>query len=79
MTECVEQQYCINFCQKLGCSKVETNQKIQQAFGDDAMGATQMKEWLTTSKMATHWQRVTNVPGGHQQAGMQMSLRMCAL
>jgi hypothetical protein len=39
MTECVEQQYCIKFCQKLGDSKVKTIQKIQQAFSDDAMGA----------------------------------------
>jgi hypothetical protein len=41
MTEHVEQQYCIKFCQKLGDSKAETIQKIQQAFGDDAMGAFQ--------------------------------------
>jgi hypothetical protein len=34
---------------------------------------------LTTSKMAAHWQTVTNILGGHQQAGMQTSLRMCAL
>jgi hypothetical protein len=67
MTEHVEQRYCIKFCQKLGDSKVETIQKIQQAFGDDEMGATQIKEWFN------------NVLGGHQQAGMQMSLRMCAL
>jgi hypothetical protein len=41
MTERVEQWYCIKFCQKLGDSKAETIRKIQQAFGDDAMGATQ--------------------------------------
>jgi hypothetical protein len=46
MTECVEQQYCIKFCQKLGDSKAETIRKIQQAFGDDAMGAVQIKEWF---------------------------------
>jgi hypothetical protein len=44
MTEHVEQRYCIKFCQKLGNSKAETIQKIQQAFGDDAMGTTQIKE-----------------------------------
>jgi hypothetical protein len=69
----MEQQYCIKFCQKLGDSKGETIRKIQQALGDDA------KSGLTTSKMAAHWRTLTNVPGGHQQAGMQMSLRMCAL
>jgi hypothetical protein len=42
MIERVEQRYCIKFCQKLGDSKVETFRKIQQAFGDDAMGAAQI-------------------------------------
>jgi hypothetical protein len=50
MTECVEQRYCIKFCQKLGDSKVETIRKIQQAFSDDAMGATQIKEWFNHFK-----------------------------
>jgi hypothetical protein len=50
MTEHVEQQYCIKFCQKLGDSKVETIRKIQQAFSDDAMGATQIKEWFNRFK-----------------------------
>jgi hypothetical protein len=79
MTERVEQRYCIKFCQKLRDSKAETIRKIQQAFGDDAIGATQIRVVLTASKMAAHWRTVTNVPGGHQQTGMQMSLRMCAL
>jgi transposase len=50
MTERVEQRYCIKFCQKLGDSKVDTIRKIQQAFGDDAMGATQIKEWFNRFK-----------------------------
>jgi hypothetical protein len=45
MTERVEQCYCIEFCQKFGDSKAETIWKIQQAFGNYAMGATQIKEW----------------------------------
>jgi hypothetical protein len=72
MTGRVEQRYCIKFCHKLGDSKAETIWKIQQAFGDDAMGSTQIKSGLTASKMAVHWRTVTNVPGGHQQAGMKM-------
>ena len=40
MTERLEQQYCIKFCQKLGDTQVETIQKIQQAFGDDAICIT---------------------------------------
>jgi hypothetical protein len=78
MTERMEQQYCIKFCQKLGDSKAETIRKIQHTFGDDTMGATQIKEWFNDFKDG-HTMAVTNVPGGHQQAGMQMSLRMCTL
>jgi hypothetical protein len=40
MTEQLEQRYCIKFCQKLGDTQVETVQKIQQAFRDDAMSIT---------------------------------------
>ena len=45
MTERLEQCYYMKFCQKLGDSQVETIRKIQTAFGDDAMGVTQIKEW----------------------------------
>jgi hypothetical protein len=50
MTECVEQQYCIKFCQKFGDYKAETIWKIHQAFSDDAMVATQTKEWFNHFK-----------------------------
>jgi hypothetical protein len=50
MTECVEQCYCIKFCQKLGDTQIETIHKIQQAFGNDAMGVTQIKEWYNRFK-----------------------------
>jgi hypothetical protein len=50
MTERVEQWYCIKFCQKLGDSKAETIGRIQQVFGDDAMGTTQIKEWFNLFK-----------------------------
>lgn len=50
MTECVEQRYCIKFCQKLGDTQSETIRKIQKAFGDDAMGVTQIKEWYNRFK-----------------------------
>ena len=45
MTEKLEQRYCIKFCVKFGDSQVETIRKIQQAFGNEAMGTTQIKEW----------------------------------
>jgi hypothetical protein len=50
MTECVEQRYCIKFYQKLGDFKAETIRQIQQAFGDDVMGATQIEEWFNRFK-----------------------------
>jgi hypothetical protein len=50
MTEQLEQRYCIKFCQKLGDTQVETIRKIQQAFGDDAMTITQIKEWYNRFK-----------------------------
>jgi hypothetical protein len=46
----MEQRYCIKFCQKLGDSKVETLWKVQQAFGDDAMGAMEIKAWFNCFK-----------------------------
>ena len=46
----LEQRYCIKFCQKLGDTQVETIRKIQQAFGDDAMSITQIREWYNRFK-----------------------------
>jgi len=50
MTERVEQRYCITFCHKLGDSQSETIRKIQQVFGNNAMGETQIKEWFNRFK-----------------------------
>ncbi|XP_076055298.1 protein GVQW3-like [Oratosquilla oratoria] len=50
MTERLEQCYCIKFCQKLGNSQVETIREIQTAFGEDARGITQIKEWYNWFK-----------------------------
>ena len=50
MTERIEQRHCIKFCLKLGDSQVETIRKIQQAFGEDAMGPTSIKEWYNRFK-----------------------------
>ena len=46
MTESIEQRYCIKFLQKLGNNQTETIQKIQQAFGDEVLSQTQIKEWF---------------------------------
>ena len=50
MSERIEQRYCIKFCCKLGDIQVHTIQKIQQAFGNEAMGITQIKEWYNRFK-----------------------------
>ena len=50
MTERIEQRYCIKFCQKLGDSQSQTIRKIQQVFGEDAMGVTQIKQWFNRFK-----------------------------
>jgi hypothetical protein len=50
ITERLEQRYCIKFCQKLGDIQEEKIRKSHQAFGDDAMGVTQIKEWFNRFK-----------------------------
>ena len=37
MIESIKQRYYIKFCQNLGNNQTETIQKIQQAFGDEAL------------------------------------------
>ena len=50
MTESIGHRYCIKFCQKLGNNQTETIQKIQQAFGHEALSQTQIKEWFNCFK-----------------------------
>ena len=50
MTESIKQRYCIKFCQKLDNNQTEAIQKIQQAFGDEALSQTQIKEWFNRFK-----------------------------
>jgi len=50
MMERLEQRCCVKFCQKLDDTQVENIQKIQQAFGDNAMSITRIKEWYTRFK-----------------------------
>ena len=50
MTERLEQRYCIKFFQKFSDTQVETIRKIQQAFGDDVMSITRIKEWYNRFK-----------------------------
>jgi len=75
MTERLEQQYCIKFCQKFGDSQVEIIWKIQRVFDDDAMGITQIKKWYNRFKDG----RTSLVPVGPQQDEMTSSLTKCGL
>ena len=50
MTERSEQRYCIKFCQKLGDSHSDTIRKVQEAFGDEAMGVSQIRFWYNRFK-----------------------------
>lgn len=50
MTEKIEQRICIKFCQKPGHSCSETYDMIHKAFGNEALGHTQAKEWFRQFK-----------------------------
>jgi len=51
-TMCVstEQCICIKFCFKIGKTTMETYQLLQQAYGQDAMGHTQVFDWFRRFK-----------------------------
>ena len=53
ITESIEQRYCIKFYQ----NQTKTIQKIQQAFGDEALSQTEIKEWFN------HFKNGQNVSG----------------
>ena len=50
MSERIEQRYCINFCQKLGDTHVETIRKIRKVFGNEALSPSQIKQWFKRFK-----------------------------
>jgi len=45
-----EQRICIKFCFKIGKTATETYQLLQQAYGEDAMGLTQVFDWFRRFK-----------------------------
>ena len=49
MAGSIKQKYCIKFCRKLS-NQIETIQKIQQAFGDEALSQIQIKKWFNRFK-----------------------------
>ncbi|XP_042243425.1 protein GVQW3-like [Homarus americanus] len=50
MTERVDQQICIKFCNKLEHSSAETIRMMKKAFGDDSMSEAQIKLWYKRFK-----------------------------
>jgi len=50
MCESTEQRICIKFCFKIGKTVTKTYQLLQQAYGEDAMGLTQLFDWFRRFK-----------------------------
>ena len=50
MCESTEQRICIKFCFKIGKTATETYQLLQQAYGEDAMGRTDVFVWFRRFK-----------------------------
>jgi len=50
MCESTEQRICIKFCFKIGKTATETDQLLQQAYGEDAKGRTQVSDWFRRFK-----------------------------
>ena len=46
MCESTEQRICIKFCFKIGKTATEMYQLLQQAYGEDEMGRTQVFDWF---------------------------------
>jgi len=50
MCESTEQRICIKFCFEIGKPATETYQLLQKAYGEDAMGRTQVCDWFRRFK-----------------------------
>jgi len=50
MCESTEQRICIKFCFKIRKAAMEMYQLLQQAYGEDAMGRTQVFDWFRLFK-----------------------------
>jgi len=51
MCESAERRFCIKFCFKIGKTATEMYQLLQQAYGEDAMGRTQVFDWFRRFKV----------------------------
>ena len=50
MCESTEQGICIKFCFKIGKTATKKYQLLQQAYGEDAVGRTQVFDWFRRFK-----------------------------
>jgi len=50
MCESTEQRICFKFCFKIGKTAMETYKLLQQAYGEDATGRTQVFNWFRRFK-----------------------------
>jgi hypothetical protein len=50
MSDVKEQQICIQFCFKLCKTAAEKYKMLKEAFGDNALGQTQIYEWFKRFK-----------------------------
>jgi len=50
MCDSTEQRICIKFCIKIGKTATKTYQLLQQAYGEDGMGRTQVFDWFRRFK-----------------------------
>jgi len=50
MCESAEQRICVKFCFKIEKTATKTYQLLQQAYGEDEMGRTQVFDWFSRFK-----------------------------
>ena len=68
MCESTEQHICIKFCFKIGKTATETHQLLQKAYGEDAMGRTQVFDWFTVEGSLVSVTK-EGMPGAKQNKG----------
>ena len=68
MCESTEQLICIKFCFKIGKTTTEMYQLLQQAYGEDAVGCTQVFDWFTVEGSLVSATK-EGAPGAKQNKG----------
>jgi len=58
-----------SFCVKLGDNATTTHEKLQQAFGDDAMSKAQAFRWQKFFLKAEFFLKMSSAADDHQQGG----------